>query len=584
MEHKEQKVVCQNCKASFTIEPDDFGFFKKMSLPPPTFCPDCRRARRWAWRNNMSLYSRKCELCDKSVISLYSPDSGLTVYCNKCWWSDGWDPKSYAVDYDFSKPFFTQFRELLQKVPQMAIVNDDGIASINCEYTQDWWFAKNCYMCFSGWHTENIMYSFFILAGKYMMDCINIRSSSEWLYECNLCSRSYQQKYSQICLSCIDSQFISDCRDCQNCFMCFGLRSKKYYFKNKKYGKEEYEKILESYRLDTYSGVEKAKKEFDEFLSKFFRRYSQIFRSLNCTGDIISFSKNSKNCFVLKKSENCRYCDFGSDNKDSLDVTMSGELSESYDTVVADHSQLNFFGVFSVKSQDVRYCQHCHNCKHCFGCVGLRNANYCIFNKQYSKEEYEELVPKIIEQMNSAPYVDKMGLVYKYGEFFPIELSPFGYNESYAPELVPLTREEAKKKGYGWQDNQQKTEGKKTLKAGDIPDSINDVSDEILNEVLACVSCKRNYKIVPNELIFYKKMKIPIPRKCFYCRYVDRVSRRNPFKLWHRVCMCDKEGHNNHEGNPRQGGARCKEEFETTFAPDRPEIVYCEKCYQNEVY
>ena len=92
---------CQNCKQSFVIEPDDFSFYEKMSLPVPTFCPDCRRERRLAWRNNMSLYNSKCALCDKSVITIYAPDSGLTIYCNKCWWSDKWDPKDYGVDYDF---------------------------------------------------------------------------------------------------------------------------------------------------------------------------------------------------------------------------------------------------------------------------------------------------------------------------------------------------------------------------------------------------------------------------------------------------------------------------------------------------
>ena len=111
----------------------------------------------------MTLYNSKCALCSKSVITLYSPDSGIIIYCNKCWWSDKWDPKSYAMDYDFSKPFFEQFRELMLKVPHMAVVNDDGIASLNCEYTHDFWFSKNCYMVFSGWYVENVMYSFLLI-------------------------------------------------------------------------------------------------------------------------------------------------------------------------------------------------------------------------------------------------------------------------------------------------------------------------------------------------------------------------------------------------------------------------------------
>ncbi|HBA46028.1 hypothetical protein A2W67_03535 [Candidatus Nomurabacteria bacterium RIFCSPLOWO2_02_40_28] len=572
MEKKSQKVVCQNCRANFVIEPNDFGFYEKIKVPPPTFCPECRRQRRWAWRNNMSLYSRKCKLCDESVISIYSPDSSIIIYCNKCWWSDKWDPKSYGKEYDFSKPFFTQFKELMQKVPHMSVVNDDGIASVNCEYTHDWWFSKDCYMCFSGWNVQSVMYSFFMLQGRDMMDCNIIRSKSENLYECVRGKNSYQLKYSQLCLACIDSQFLYDCANCSNCFMCANLRNKKYHFKNKEYSKEEYEKILASYRLDTFSGVERAQKEYDEFILQYPRRYVFITHSLNCNGDHISFSKNLKNCFVAKNCENCRYSEFIGDannpNKDCYDITMSGGVSESYEGVVIDHSQLNLFSVFSVKSQDLKYTQHCHNCKHCFGCVGLRNANYCIFNKQYTKEEYEKLMPKIIGHMNKMPYVDHIGNSYGYGEFYPIEMSPFGYNETYAPELQMFTREEAENNGYNWRENVQRTKGKETIYPEDIPNSVDDVADNILDEVLCCIVCERNYKIVPKELIFYRKLKIPIPRRCFYCRYQMRLLKTNSLKLWHRKCM--KEG--------------CKNEFETSYAPERPEIVYCEKCYQSEVY
>ncbi|MCX6705379.1 MAG: hypothetical protein NT162_03545, partial [Candidatus Woesebacteria bacterium] len=291
-------------------------------------------------------------------------------------------------------------------------------------------------------------------------------------------------------------------------------------------------------------------------------------------------SKNSKNCFLTKNSENCAYTDFAGDtnnpNKDSYDISLTGGVSECYECAVGDHSQLNLFALFSVKSQDIKYNHHCHNCKHIFGCVGLRNANYCIFNKQYSKEEYEELVSKIIKQMDEMPYIDKKGNKYGYGEYFPIELSYFGYNESCAMEQFFLTEKEIKQEGFNWQNNIQKTIGKETLKPDNIPDSIDEVDENILNEVLKCIECERNYKIIQNEFLFYKKMRIPIPRRCFHCRHAIRIARRNPFKLWHRQCMCDKENHE-HKG-------KCSNEFETSYAPDRPEIVYCESCYQKEIY
>jgi len=138
----------------------------------------------------------------------------------------------------------------------------------------------------------------------------------------------------------------------------------------------------------------------------------------------------------------------------------------------------------------------------------------------------------------------------------------------------PMDKEQILSLGLKFQDNLQQTRGQTTLK--DIPDSINDITNSILDEVLECTKCSRNYKIIPNELAFYKKWNIPIPRNCFFCRLQRRFSIRTPSYLWHRKCMCDKK-HSNHQG-------QCEIEFETAYAPDRPEIVYCEKCYQAEVY
>jgi hypothetical protein len=568
MEHKSQNVICQNCKVNFTIESDDFSFYEKIKVPPPTFCPDCRLQRRYSWKNIMSLYNDNCKICKKPVISLYSRDSNIIIYCNKCWWSDKWDPKDYATDYDFSRPFFEQFNEFTKKIPHMAIVNDDGISSLNSEYSHDCWYSKNCYMVFNSWYIENVSYSVLIIAGRDMVDCMDILVDTSWMYESINCGKSYQLKYSELCTACVDSYFLYDCRDCSDCFMCSGLRGKKYYFKNKQYTKEEYNKILIKYELETFSGVEKAKKDFFEFLRDYHNRYAQIIQCLNSTGDNIKNCKNSKFCFVATNCENCKYYDLSDGGKDSYDLTIAGKLSQCYEGMVLDHSQLNLFGIYSVKSQDIRYTEYCHNCKHVFACSNLKNSNYCILNKQYTKEQYEQMMPKIIEHMNNMPYIDKKGNEYKFGEFYPSELSPFGYNETQAPEQFPLSRDEVLSQGLKWQDNIQRTIGKETIKSEDIPESINNIEDSITEEILSCIECKRNYRIVPNELTFYRKMTIPIPRRCFYCRHNNRVQRRNPFKLWHRKCM--KKG--------------CMNEFETSYSPDRSEIIYCEQCYQQEVY
>ena len=117
-----------------------------------------------------------------------------------------------------------------------------------------------------------------------------------------------------------------------------------------------------------------------------------------------------------------------------------------------------------------------------------------------------------------------------------------------------------------------------------MPDKLNDVSDEIIREIIECenvnennIYCRKAFKVIEDELNLYKKLKVPLPHLCFFCRHRERLKMRNPMKLWHRKCMCDKTSH-------FHGNNNCDIEFETSYSPDRPEIIYCEKCYQQEVY
>jgi hypothetical protein len=171
------------------------------------------------------------------------------------------------------------------------------------------------------------------------------------------------------------------------------------------------------------------------------------------------------------------------------------------------------------------------------------------------------------------PYIDKNGRAYKYGEFFPIEMSPFGYNETLAYELFPLTKKEVEGQGLVWRE--LKNKGFNATKSGlELPDDIKDIDDSITKEVIKCAhegkcnhECVGVFRITNQELQLYKKLNIPLPQICQNCRHYARFAWRNPPKLWHRKCM--KPG--------------CTNEFETSYAPDRPEIVYCETCYNAEV-
>ena len=212
------------------------------------------------------------------------------------------------------------------------------------------------------------------------------------------------------------------------------------------------------------------------------------------------------------------------------------------------------------------YCENCHNSRDCFGCVGLRNKQYCILNKQFTKEEYEKKVGEIIEKMRSDG---------EWGQFFPMSMSPFGYNETLANDHFPLTKEEAKKLGAKWQDNDYNPDfqGEYYEPDDDIKTYQDDSkANELLRGVLKCEISGKPFRIMPQELAFYLKNGVPIPRKHYDVRYMERFKTRNPKTLYHRQCMCEESDHG-HEG-------RCPNEFETTYAPDRPEAIYCQSCYE----
>ncbi len=567
----QEKKICQNCKQEFVIESEDFEFYEKMKVPAPTWCPECRLIRRLVHRAERSFFKDKCQKCNRDIVSLYAPGHSFPVYCSNCWWKDSWDGTDYGQDYDFSKPFFQQLRELQNVVPTQATNLRN---STNCEYCHGTIRCKDCTHVFGGLQAIN---SFYCQAPMFSRNCVDsdILLNADHVYETVSSNDVYNTKFAYFSNECIDCSFIFNCIGCSNCFGCINLRNKKYCIYNVQYSKEEYEKNIKEWDLGSYKTIQEVAKNFWELYYKTPRRFASIINSSNVTGDDIKNTRNCKNCFITKDGiENCKnlFCG-GLLLKDSHDVIFSGDTSQLlYEVGGSTQSQRVLFSRGSNNLLDCEYCENVYGGAHLFGCVKLKQKKYCILNKQYTKEEYEELIPKIKKHMMDMPYIDKMGRVYKYGEFYPPEHSMWAYNETWANKFFPLTKEEALGKGYFWRDLIEK-DYKITIGKGGLLDYIDDVPDSIINEVIACEhegkcneQCTTAFKILPDELEFYRKMRIPLPRLCPNCRHYQRVAKLSPLKLWHRKCM--KLG--------------CTDEFETAISDQRREIIYCEKCYQQE--
>lgn len=581
--------ICRFSGKEFTITEDDLAFYDKVSpvfngvkyaLPPPTLCPDERARSRMAWRNERKLYSRKCDFSGKSIISIYPPDSPFKIYNQSAWWGSEWDAVSYGRDFDFSKSFFEQFANLLLKVPRLSIVNSQHQNSEYCNYA---FSNKNCYLTFGSFYQEDCMYDNYCKGNKSSIDSLWLYDS-ELCYECLFSKKLYQCKFVDHSESSSDCLFSIDLRGCQNCFGCVGLRQKQHYILNQKYSKEEYFQILASYELHTYAGMQRAKElVFYKLKERFPIRNCYQTNTQNSVGDNLVNDKDCSWCFDCTNCEDVKYGVQLDEVFSSQDMTCMGyERSELvYYTTGGTAAFHNLFCSSCWNTNEMFYSDLCMNSSYCFGCIGLQHKEYCILNKQYSKEEYEALVPKIIEHMKKVgsglqvvgrdtksqtpkePTINyPLPALTEWGEFFPSDLSPFSYNETIAQDYYPLTKEEVLRRQWEWMDAST-AETRLIASVHEIPDSISNVSDDICKQILHCEIIHTPYKILLKELEFYKKLNIPIPRKCPDQRHRDRLDFRNDRFLSKKVCeKCQKE----------------------VVSSSRVGRIYCEECCIKEVY
>ncbi len=549
---------CQSCKADFPIEPEDFDFYTKIQVPPPTHCPSCRLQRRLAWFKGLRLYKRKCDLCHEEKVSMYRPEAPYTVYCAECWWSDKWDPMEYGIKYDSSRPFFEQFNEQMHRVPIRGLAVTKEITETS-PFTNHCDHAKNCYLIFYSDYDEDCQYGFFLARDKSLLDC-------SVLWECEYCYDSMNGfRNNRVHGSrgnvhnSIDCHFIKDSRNAQDSFGSSNLYNKKYVFFNEQLTKEEYEKRRGEIDLGSYKTYEEMKeKAMAVWRNSIPCSYYDYF-SENSTGNYVFYSKNCKECYDSGYCENCKFMMLikNPSVKDSYDYTDWGEGAELiYECITVGNAVSNVrFSQDVHASHHVEYSKSCMSGANLFGCSALRGKEYCVLNTQYSKEEYQKLTAEIIEDMK------RRG---EYGEFFPMTTPPHEYNDTFAHMFFPLEKEVALKQGLSWAENAA-SDYQITKKYEELPDHIKDVGDDILKEIIQCKTCSRGYRITNQELQFLRQHNFPLPRRCPFCRIEEKIKQWVKQMTLHSR-TCDK----------------CQAEFRTPYTKEDAPKIYCKKCYWAE--
>ncbi len=560
----EDKIVetkkCINCWIVFTLLQWDIDMLdrlspiiwnKKYAFPLPTLCPKCSLQKKLSFRLDNKLYRRTCDFSGKDIISVYSPDKPFKIYDQNIRQSDQWDPLEYGITYDPTQPFFHQFALLLQKVPRFAVMNEFSEKSEYCHHSSH---LKNCYLIFASANDQDCYYGYRVIDSENVYDSIFVTNSKN-IYESVNIDNWYSLFFCQGCKDCSYSRYLYNCEGCHNCLWCVNLNNASYCIYNKEYTKEEYQKIFDQ-EIKKFD-----RKRLYEFSLPFPRKYGDIIHSENVIGDIIYRSKNVFMGFNVNDSENIRY---SRDMYNHMTNCMScfswyGPVDRSYESIATGDGWYNvYFSYSCYPSTDACHCFYCYGCSNIFGCIGLRNKSYCIFNKQYTETEYTALVPQIIEKMIGD---------WEWWEFCPATMSDFGYNETVGQEYFPLKREEAVDQWFNRSDYEAPIpKVEKTLQANQLPDDIQQVSDDILNQAIICEISWKPFRIIKQELEFYRKNKLQLPHKHPDVRHKERMAMRQPRQLRERKC------------------AKCWVDIKTSYSPERPEIVYCEQCYNKEVY
>lgn len=419
-----QVKLCKNCAQNFLVTDEDEKFYEKISptfagkfykIPSPTLCPPCRTRRRLAFRNENKLYRRKSDLTGKEMISVFRPDSPYKIYTKDEWWSDKWNAMDYGQEPDLgqsdgqsdahsSKSFFEQFAELQLKVPRPPLINNKAENSDYCNFADE---NKNSYMVTSANRNQDCYYGFLLVENKDCVDCLWC-TNCELAYECVDCRNCYNTNHAQNCDSCADSSFLYNCKNVQSSLFCVNLKNVKYHIANKPATKEEYERVKNELKNNPQKYAEAISKFEQLKLELNVRKANNFVACENVTGENIFHSKNISEGFDVYESRDSAYLHDGLKATDCQDICFFDGTELCYESTSLIGYGYRFTN-FCRDSYNLFYCDNCHACKNLFACAGLKHKEYCIFNRQYEKNDYERTCAAIIEQMTTTG---------EWGEFF----------------------------------------------------------------------------------------------------------------------------------------------------------------------
>lgn len=429
--------------------------------------------------------------------------------------------KEYTKDYPWwieynkevsSEPFFHQLKAFFQNTPH-ATLQTHGWWIENSDWSDaiyDW--AKNVYLSVSTWDdAENVLYSFKIESWvRNIISSINVTRNCESIFDSKTVRNSQFIFYSQYIYDSSQIRFSSNLIGCSYCFGCNNLQNQSYCINNIQLSKEEYS--IHSKKLLS------RKELYEEYKDRFLEPWGKKL-SVESTWDGLYHCSNVHQWFEVSHMKDCTkllYTDGWSNSSEChscLDVAVdnSHNLYGVCSNAFGEHI---YHSIYLTNCQSIYYSYFMQQCSYCLWCIGLKNKQFCIFNKQYTKEERHQKVNDIFT---------KMKMSWELWKTLPWSINPFYFNDT-AAYLIDdsFTKEEVEAAGYLRRDEEIKVDIPEWMDVVEVKDlweyewfdsEWNWIIDSSILKKVICDEDWNSYRVIKMEYDFLVKHGLPLPRQ-----------------------------------------------------------------------
>ncbi|MEK7665374.1 MAG: hypothetical protein AAB337_00655 [Patescibacteria group bacterium] len=511
--------TCALTGQTWEMTDEEIGWYKKFNVPPSKLAPITRLRQLSGFASGVSIWWKAHAITGKPILSFVHPDNPFHVITDKEWFGN-----DYVNGYRWNSSdlFFDQFRKLALSIPVGAL-RDDG-SNINC-IGVDLIGAQDCYMAFGCGDAKRLMYGY--MSGTDSEDCVDFVNSgrSRECFSVNLSTVLFACTYAFNSHASLHCTFIFDCRDCEFCFGATNKRHKKYLWFNEQLTKEEWQERRANVDLSRWSVNEEYLARFNILMAEAVWPEHDNEAVEESTGQNLIKCTRCQTCWWVIESTDLYSCWACLKQETAAFCVWTGWGSDCYQSVDLVNAQNAKFCVRVWRSINVEYSMDCYECQNCFGCFGLRHKQFCIFNNQFSEQEYwfklDEIKCAMLERGEYGMFFSgdfsQNGFQFSMGKMY-FEYTPEEYTAFGAPHFDPT-------RGAVIMPKSIDPEG--TILISEIPDALEEIDPAtFVGKAIHDPVLKRNFSVTPQEFDFYKAHQLPFPREHFLTR-IKKLTRHS---------------------------------------------------------